>query len=305
MTRSIHPYPPNSLTGSRIDRAAAFRSNSTWVAEKFASSAQFAFVWRGLNLMRASADGSFQAEFIAAPTAAAVIGDAPWAFMGNLADTPIFAADLSHLDEIAWDESEVSFRDLRRVGGSAAPEDAALMAHARGLMHWRLRNRFCGVCGAVCNAESAGHEFLCSGCGAKHFPRTDPAVIMLVTHGARILLGQPASFRARRVFTTLAGFVEPGESLEEAVAREVFEETGIRVGNVRYQSSQPWPFPASVMVGFRADALDCALTVDETELVEARWFTRDEVRAAQDFVLPPDFSIARRLIDTWLAESGD
>ncbi|HTZ70160.1 MAG TPA: NAD(+) diphosphatase, partial [Acetobacteraceae bacterium] len=133
-----------------------------------------------------------------------------------------------------------------------------------------------------------------------HFPRTDPAVIMLVTDGERALLGQPAAFRQMRVFTTLAGFVEPGESLEEAVAREVFEETGVRAVRVRYHSSQPWPFPGSIMLGFHADAATAEITIDPDELLDARWFTRDELRAPDGFVLPPNFSIARRLIDEWL-----
>jgi NAD+ diphosphatase len=168
-------------------------------------------------------------------------------------------------------------------------------------MHWRARHGFCSVCGAACRPGDAGHVMLCGGCGAHHFPRTDPAVIVLVTQGDRVLLGQPARFRDMRVFTTLAGFVEPGETLEEAVAREVFEEAGVRVAEVRYHSSQPWPFPSSIMLGFTALATSTDITADPHELVAAGWFTRAQLRAPDGFVLPPPLSIARRLIDDWIS----
>jgi NAD+ diphosphatase len=224
----------------------------------------------------------------------------PWALLGLCEGKAFFAVDLSSLDAPLPPGTDGSFEDLRRMGGLLPADDAAILAHARGLMHWRTRHRFCGVCGAVCVPEQAGHVMACAaGCGTHHFPRTDPAVIMLVTHGDRALLGQPARFRDRRIFTTLAGFVEPGETLEEAVAREVFEEAGIRVANVRYQSSQPWPFPASIMLGFTADAVTQEITIDPHEIVEARWFSREELEAPVDFGLPPPISIARRLIDDW------
>ena len=148
-----------------------------------------------------------------------------------------------------------------------------MLAHARGLMHWRVKHRFCGVCGSPCEPRSAGNATACTGCDAQHFPRTDPAVIMLVVRGDRCLLGHSRRFPHARMFSTLAGFVEPGESLEEAVRREVEEETGVQVGDVRYHSSQPWPFPSSIMLGFHAEALSDELDIDPEELQEARWFT--------------------------------
>ena len=213
---------------------------------------------------------------------------------------PFFALDVSSLDAPPAPDG-TRYEDLRRAGSLLPADDAAILAHARGLMHWRTRSRFCSVCGAACSPRDAGHVMGCTGCGAHHFPRTDPAVIMLVTHAGRALLGQPTRFRDMRVFTTLAGFVEPGESLEEAVAREVWEEAGVRVARVRYRSSQPWPFPSSIMLGFHAEATTEAITADADELVEARWFTREEVLAREGWVLPPDMSIARRLIEEWLA----
>ncbi|MBC7800865.1 MAG: NAD(+) diphosphatase, partial [Gemmatimonadaceae bacterium] len=178
-----------------------------------------------------------------------------------------------------------------------------ILAHARGLMHWRNRHRFCGVCGGVCEPRSAGHAMACTACNAQHFPRTDPAVIMLVHRGDRVLLGHSQRFPKVTMYSTLAGFVEPGESLEEAVAREVLEESAIVVGAVRYHSSQPWPFPSSIMLGFYAEGLTDDITIDPTELRDARWFTRAELADpdAHGFSLPRRDSIARHLIEDWMA----
>jgi NAD+ diphosphatase len=170
-------------------------------------------------------------------------------------------------------------------------------------MHWRVKHRFCGVCGAPCAPKSAGHVMQCTACEVQHFPRTDPAVIMLVHRGDRILLGHSQRFPRARMYSTLAGFLEPGETLEEAVRREVKEEAGVTVGRVQYHSSQPWPFPANIMLGFYGEALSEDITIQTDELLDVRWFTRDEIRdpAAHDFHLPRLDSIARRLIEDWMA----
>jgi NAD+ diphosphatase len=191
---------------------------------------------------------------------------------------------------------------MRAVAGLLPAHDAAILAHARGLMHWRSRHRFCGNCGGACLPESAGNVMACTQCKTSHFPRTDPAVIMLVTRGDRALLGHSQRFPRATMYSTLAGFVEPGETLEEAVAREVFEEAGVRVGRVHYHSSQPWPFPASIMLGFYAEGLTEAITVDSNELRDARWFSADEMRNHEQhgFHLPRGDSIASRLIQDWL-----
>jgi len=298
----IHPIPHNPLAGSPLDRAGHHRTDEAWITRQLAAAGTlFAPVWRTRTLMRTDASGAAEAVLLAADALHHNVNNYPWAFLGLLDETPLFAVDLSLLDD-PLPASDAEFLDLRRIGGSVAPRDASIMAHARGLMHWRARHRFCGVCGAVCSIASAGHVVHCTGCGAQHFPRTDPAVIMLVTDGDRALLGQPKAFRHMRVFTTLAGFVEPGESLEEAVAREVFEESGIRVARVRYHSSQPWPFPGSIMLGFHADAITRDIVVDTDELADCGWFSREQLRAPEGFVLPPKFSIARRLIEDWMEE---
>lgn len=177
--------------------------------------------------------------------------------------------------------------------------------HAKGLLWWNQRSRYCGVCGHPTQVRSAGNRRRCSNecCSAEHFPRTDPAVIMLVTHDDHALLGRSPRFVAR-VYSALAGFVEPGESLEDAVAREVFEETGVHLTTVRYHSSQPWPFPGAIMLGFTAVARERVLVLNRDELQDAFWITRVELRAALaagELALPRPESIARRLIEDWLA----
>jgi len=205
--------------------------------------------------------------------------------------------------------------DLRSAAALWPAFDASVFAQARALQHWRSRHRFCGVCGGEVALSRAGWQGTCTKCGVEHYPRTDPAVIVAVTDGSRLLLGRQAAWPARR-YSVLAGFVEPGESLEQTVAREVLEETGVRVRRCRYMASQPWPFPGSLMLGFHADAEPDEPQVDD-ELEEARWFTADDVRRARQRgewgstqddgegpVLSPSISISRWLIEQWLAEQS-
>lgn len=190
---------------------------------------------------------------------------------------------------------------------SLAPEELATYGAARSLVDWHARHRYCARCGNPTVLAKGGWQRNCTNeaCQGEHFPRVDPVTIMLVEHHGRLLLGRQPRFPPRR-FSALAGFVEPGESIEEAVAREVFEEAGVRVGKVSYLASQPWPFPSSLMIGCHAEALDDALTIDHTELEEADWFTRDEVAAAlrdEDdarFIAPPPQAIARHLLQWWM-----
>ncbi len=201
--------------------------------------------------------------------------------------------------------------DLRSAASLWPGFEASVFAQARALQHWRSRHRHCGVCGGVVALSRAGWQGRCEQCGAEHYPRTDPAVIVAVSDGARLLLGRQKAWPARR-YSVIAGFVEPGESLEQTVAREVLEETGVRVRRCRYLASQPWPFPGALMLGFSAQAESDEPQVGD-ELEEARWFTRDEVIAArargewggdrddgQGAVLSPGISISRWLIEQWL-----
>ena len=297
----------NPYTGSPLDRSTHLRDDTAWVEAALDDpETLFVPVWRSRNLMRGVSDGRPEAVYLSGEAAAAFrMACGPWAFLGLLENTPVFAVDVSDVDDPLplLPEALGVFEDLRSVPGLLPPADASVLAHVRGLMHWRGRHRFCGVCGGACVPQSAGNVMRCTNCQAQHFPRTDPAVIMLVTRGDSVLLGHSQRFPRATMYSTLAGFVEPGESLEEAVAREVREETSVQVGAVHYHSSQPWPFPASIMLGFYAEGLTDEITIDPDELRDARWFTRADIRDhdALGFHLPRIDSIARRLIEDWVA----
>jgi NAD+ diphosphatase len=294
----------NFYAGLGLDRLADRRRDRDWIDQRLAV-ARVVPVWRARNLVIQG--DTPEAVLMAAAELAAI--DAPRIFLGEADGVPYFAVDLS-----AFEEADIptllpspgAFVDLRAVGALMDRQHGSLLAYARGLSHWHARHRFCGVCGFPTEIESAGHVRHCTNpeCGADHFPRTDPAVIMLVTDGDRCLLARQQQWLPG-MHSTLAGFVEPGESLEEAVAREVYEEAGIRVSDVTYHSSQPWPFPASIMLGFYAKAETTELRFDNSELETGGWFTREWIRAPHDpekFRPPRIDSIARRLIEDWLAE---
>ena len=197
--------------------------------------------------------------------------------------------------------------DLRSAAALWSPFEATLFAQARAMLHWRVRHRYCGACGGEIAFQRAGWCGHCMQCSTEHYPRTDPAMIVAVTDGKRLLLGRQAAWPARR-YSTLAGFVEPGESLEQTVAREVFEESGVRVRSSRYLASQPWPFPGSLMLGFMADAEPDIPRVGD-ELEDARWFDVEEIGRAirgessdDELLLSPSISISRWLVETWYAD---
>jgi len=192
--------------------------------------------------------------------------------------------------------------DLRSAGARWPALAAAVFAQARGLLHWQARSRFCGACGGPLVLERAGYCARCGQCGIEHYPRTDPAIIVAVSDGERLLLGRQASWPEKR-WSVLAGFMEPGESLEQTVVREVMEEAGVSVSSCRYAGSQPWPFPGALMLGFHAEAEPQPAVVG-AELEAARWFTAAELREGaqtREILLSPSLSISRWLIDDWLA----
>lgn len=232
-------------------------------------------------------------------------GDA--VFLGVVGETPWFGIGL---DDTVEHDVPAEFRPLTEMLPVLSADTAALMVHARALVIWRMNHRFCGRCGAPTRVLEAGHSIRCTNpnCAHRSFPRTDPAIIASIIHpdGDQILLGRQASWPPD-VYSTIAGFVEPGESLEAAVAREALEETGVQVSDVRYVASQPWPFPSSIMLGFTCRATTTGIRRNDGELEDCRWFTRAQVLAGgtrgdpgSGLKLSHPFSISRYLIDSWV-----
>lgn len=300
---NISPSKANPYTGGTLNRAAHLREDEAWLEAALANPAtRFALFWQSKTLVSGLAERTPQAALQPKPEF-----EGPSVFLGLQDEAAVFALDVSALADPheALALPALPFTDMRAITGSLAADDATILATARAMLHWHAKTKFCAVCGAVNKPMRGGYVMLCTGCGTEHFPRTDPAVIMLVAREGRILLGQSHKFPPERNFySTLAGFVEPGESLEDAVRREVFEEVGVRVGKVAYHSSQPWPFPASLMLGYYAEGLSDEITLETAEMRDARWFSRDDIanRKALGFNLPPHDSIARRLIDDWLQQ---
>lgn len=307
------PEPrPNFYGGTRFDRLVERRGDAGWLAERLADGAtRFLPVWQAKNLVGDPAqpaltwiEAARAAELLRRGAEPTVLGEAEGALYVGL--------DCSFLETPDHEPALAGcghFVDLRAVGPLLPPASGALYATARAFAHWHARHRFCGVCGNPTAAQQAGHLRRCTAeaCGALTFPRTDPAVIMLIHDGRdRCVLGRQAIWPPG-MHSTLAGFVEPGESLEDAVVREVMEEVALPVGDVRYHSSQPWPFPSSLMLGFYARALHEDLRVNDGELEAARWMSRAELLASpedESFRLPRRDSIARRLIEDWLAATA-
>lgn len=291
---------PLALTQAGVDRSAHHRLDEAWLAAAWSHPTTRVFVVSGGQaLVEDTADGG--TELVMTPAFEAPETHTHRYFLGIDPDgVRYFALQKDALPGRL--DAEARPAGLREVGGLLSPLHAGLMVHAVALENWQRMHRFCSRCGERTVIAAAGHVRRCPACGAEHYPRTDPAVIMLVTDTQdRALLGRQVHWPEGR-FSTLAGFVEPGESTEAAVRREVFEEVGVVVGEVAYVASQPWPFPASLMLGFTAHATSSAITVDGEEIHEARWFSRDELRTAFDTgeVLPPyGISIASRLIEGW------
>lgn len=304
--------------GSGLDRAAQLRGDADALAGLLARGSVLA-VWQGKPLVTRGGGLCW----LAAGHAVLADAAAPPMFLGLDDGHPRFAADVSGWSPLPgvagiepgfFDASEQAhpaladtevFAELRGVMTHLSAREAELAATAKAVLHWHRSHAFCAACGAASVMQMAGWQRGCNICGAHHFPRTDPVVIMLVTRGNQVLLGRSAVWPAG-MYSLLAGFVEPGETLEAAVRREVAEETGVQVGAVRYLASQPWPFPASLMIGCAADALTSDITLDPAELEDALWISREDmvgVAAGEHPLIKParEGSIAHFLLANWLA----
>ena len=289
--------PTIAFAGGRMDRADQVRTDSDRLAALMD--------WRARLLKLDGLDPVIDADGqLAWGTLADAGPDSELVFLGLLEGKGCFAEVSPALIGSAAPANPRVWAAM----GSLSADELAIYGGARSLVDWHARHRYCARCGSPTVLAKGGWQRNCTNevCMGEHFPRVDPVTIMLVEHQDRLLLGRQPRFPPRR-FSALAGFVEPGESIEEAVAREVLEEAGIAVGKVSYLASQPWPFPSSLMIGCHAEALEGELTIDRTELEEADWFTRAEVEAAMRgdsdarFVAPPPQAIAHHLVAWWLA----
>ena len=297
----------NVFAGNPLDRSSYRRSDPVWLAERLSDPESLAIaLWNGKPLVEDAKGGGAQIAYLAAGMAKALAGgDERLLFMGLWQGTAVFAVDLESDTDPADGPLEGlgRFEDLRAVAMTLPGTEAAIMSTAKCMFEWRRRHRFCAACGAPSEPIEGGWKRICRTCDAQHFPRTDPVVIMLPVHGERCLLARQAAW-PKGMYSALAGFLEPGESIEEACAREVSEEAGMRVTKVRYHSTQPWPYPSSLMIGLIAEVEDGEATADNIEIDEVRWFTRDDARALMKGALsdaraPGAMAIAHQLIRAW------
>ncbi len=289
--------PPVGITGSSLDRADHLRRDpGAMVALRSRPDAR----WLVMDDLKPVLTQGERPDILWAYRSD-VPHDATSVFLGLAGEAPRFAAAATGADLVADFGGQIV--DARAAAVQLGDGRAEIVAQARSLLDWHARHPFCAVCGGKTAMEKAGYARRCQACNAEHFPRTDPVVIMLAIKGDHALVGRQPGF-PKRFFSALAGFVEPGESLEEAVARELFEEAGIYTNRVRYLASQPWPFPSSLMIAAFAEATGYEITLDDDELEEARWVTKDEVRAALagtgEWLAPPPMAIAHTLLKAWV-----
>ena len=310
----------NTFAGNPLDRAGERRGDESWLAEKADDPNSLAVaIWNGKPLVEdapASPDQGPEAKrgvqiaYLRADMAKDLAGTPErLLFLGLWKDIAVFAVDL----EGGADPAEGAlqglgrFEELRAIAPTLPAPDAGILATAKSMFEWRRKHRWCSNCGQETHVTDGGWKRLCASCHTEHFPRTDPVAIMLALHDGKCLLGRQAAWPAG-MYSALAGFVEPGETIEEACARELMEEAGLTATAVRYHSSQPWPWPSSLMMGLMADVDSDVAAPDQTELEAVKWFTKDEARALingelEGFFAPPPLAIAHQLIKAWAEEA--
>jgi len=290
----------NVFAGAFVDRSGEMRKDADWLNEALTNvETRFVPVWGDHCLVGGD---PLQLMLLERHQIENFLDEHNQIFLGLFRGKPAFAVSIAAEGKPPYAELG-EFQDLRYLGTVLPADEANLAAHARGLVLWHSSQLFCGRCGSSARPDAGGNSRRCvnTECSREIFPRVDPAIIVLVADGDRCLLGRQTGWPGG-LYSTIAGFVEPGESLEDAVRREVYEETNIRVAAVRYHSSQPWPFPSSLMLGFVAvtdTTLAKEIRLNDGELEDARWFTRKELRSGFP-KLPFKISIARRLVENWL-----
>ncbi|MFS0741813.1 NAD(+) diphosphatase [Brevundimonas sp. 3P9-tot-E] len=301
----------NVFSGNPLDRSGDLRNDAAWLAEQEANPEALAMIlWEGRPLVETH-EGAERLVWVSLAHARDMARDRD-VFLGLWKGAPVFAAEFEgSIDPTTGPAGGLGrFVEMREAAVVLPEADAGIAATAKSLFDWRRRHGFCAACGKATDQASGGWKRVCPACGTEHFPRVDPVVIMLPVYkcGAepRCLLGRQAAWPAGRM-SALAGFMEPGEAIEEACAREVMEEAGLTVSDVRYHSSQPWPFPAQLMIGLIAEVTTDEAAPDQTELEAVAWLTRSEARAVLDEThptihAPPPYAIARRLLESWAAE---
>jgi NAD+ diphosphatase len=301
----------NTYAGNPLDRAAERRVDDAWLQDRALDpeSLYLAF-WSKRPLVEKRGAEGLQIAYLP-PRLALELAPTPEQrlFLGLWKETPVFAVEIDGEGDPGRGPLKGlgEFEELRAATPVLPDPEAAILATAKAVFEWRARHRFCAACGQESEIAEAGWKRVCPACRAEHFPRTDPVVIMLAVHEGRCLMGRQAAWPPK-MFSALAGFLEPGETIEEACARELFEEAGLRAVDVRYHSSQPWPYPSSLMIGLIAEVDSDAAAPDQTELEAVRWFTKDEIRTVlaghdPEVRAPMKLAIARTLLEAWVGET--
>ena len=308
------PTNPNTFANNPLDRAGNLRADEEWLTSKLNDpSSLFIPLWRlkPLIIPARGPEHGTSAGWLTREAIKALNLDRPMTvLLGLEGDTAYFAVDISDARDPERSGPLAglgTFEELRTVAGELSADVAAILAQAKSMIDWHARHQFCANCGSPTDPADAGYKRACGACNAEHFPRTDPVVIMLATKGDKCLLGRQKAWPPK-MYSALAGFLEPGESIEEAVARELDEEAGIKISGVQYFATQPWPYPSSLMIGCFATAESEDILLDDIELEEAVWFDKATVQAALagkgdgSLHVPPPMAIAHQLVKAW-AES--
>ncbi len=305
----IHPKAPHHLSYGGLDRNDIARRQLGLLKRLLAQlETRYILFWRGHNFFESGSAGLKSMRWLSIEMVSPFLDEAIFIYLGkDRSEIEYVCLDISKYpkDKLEPLFASGQFGDLRDADLSISGDDGSILAYAKAMCHWHARSEYCSVCGSIALSGEAGHTRKCSNvdCAAIHFPRTDSAVIVAVTFENKILLGRQPIW-PEGMLSVLAGFVEPGETLEHAVAREVYEEAGLIIKNVCYQHSQPWPFPASLMVGFRAEAVSDKLNINTQEIEIAEWYNREQIAEFDGVTnyLPRELSISRRLIEEWLYE---